>query len=275
MRVVSLIALFALMYICLCDDPIAASAQKMNTRENTQPEAERLWEQAVSAKGGRARLHAVENLLVSSRLKGKKNLFQSVELRYEHFYVFPSKGWHWNDEGESGLFTLSVEWFDLERNLKYLAYANDPTSPRKMQTYPRERDFLFKTQLLYLLESRWQKPRPLAARTERIGLKKFDVVETVVNRERVDFYLDRKTHLPAKVVEHYGGANEEQANVTFNLDDYEEVSGIQLPHTVTRVGPLGSLKQRVHYQLNVAYDEGLFQNPPTMTAGAEAWKPKR
>ncbi|MDQ3256472.1 MAG: hypothetical protein M3R15_21720, partial [Acidobacteriota bacterium] len=194
------------------------------------------------------------------------------ELRSEQLYVFPNKWWHWVDERAIGPLGLSVEWFDLERDLGYLTYPNDPESPRKLKTTPRKRHFLFETQLLYLMETKWLKPVPLKTWTERIGFRKVDVVQTVVNRERFDLYFDRETHLPIRVVEHYPLPNESESKITYNLDDYIEVNGIRLPQTVTRVGPLGSEKMRVNHQINVDYDKRIFERPPTIEAGPEAWK---
>lgn len=276
MKVASLIALVTLILVCSLGIHVIAVTQELKTQENTRPEAERLWEQAIAAKGGRERLYAVENMVVSSRLQGRKNLVKRVEFPAEELYVFPNKLWRWVDSRPSPL-GLQVEMFDLERSIGYFAYPNDPTSPRKRtEIYPRERQFIFYAQLLYLMESRWLKPKPLAAGAERIGFKQYDVVETLVNRERVDFYLDRKTHLPTRVVIHYASSASEKAyNIVFDLDNYAEVSGIQMPQKVTRVGNLVNEVERVNYQLNVAYDESLFERPPTIEAGAEAWKPKR
>lgn len=261
------------MLICSFGVGVIAVAQDTQTKNDTEPEAERLWEQAITAKGGRERLYAVENMVVSSRLQGRKNLIQKVEFPTEELYVFPSKVWRWVDSRPS-VFGLHVEISDLERGGGYFVYPDDPTSPRKIRIDPREKQFFFYTQLLYLMETKWQKPRLLATRTERIGFKKYDVVETVVEREQIDFYLDRKTHLPVRIVEHWiSPTRESENNIEFNLDDYADVNGIQMPQKVTRVRGLSEV-EHVSQQTNVTYDKSIFEHPPSIEAGAEAWKPK-
>src|SRR5207244_3006609 len=77
---------------------VLAGVEKKIQSEGSQSEARRLWERAVAAKGGRERLHEVRNMEVSARAQFKRDLFQSGELRFEEFYVFPSKHWFWTDE---------------------------------------------------------------------------------------------------------------------------------------------------------------------------------
>ena len=256
--------------LCLLVTNVNASA-RFGPQESTREEARRLWEQAIAAKGGRERLYEVGNMEVSARAQFKKDLFHSGELRFEDFYVFPSKHWSWSDERATGLFPLAVEWVDLERSLAYLTYADDPESPRKGAITPFKSSFFIKTQLVYLMETPWLKPVPVKTRTEHIGFKKVDVVETSVERDRVDYYLDRTTHLPVRVVTHYASKNETGLTRTYVLEEYKEVNGIQMPHTVNAQG----LKQRVTYQINVPYNKELFECPPTIEAGPDAWRPKR
>lgn len=257
------------MLICSFGVGVIAVAQDTQTKNDTEPEAERLWEQAITAKGGRERLYAVENMVVSSRLQGRKNLIQKVEFPTEEFYVFPNKLWRWSD-GRGTVFRLAIEMFNIERNIGYLLYPDDPVPLRKTEIAPREREFIFYAQLLYLMETKWQKPRLLATHTERIGFKKYDVVETVVEGEQIDFYLDRKTHLPVRIVDHYvTNMTENEYNIVFNLDDYVPANGIQMPQRVTRIG-LASEVEHVSQQTNVTYDKSIFEHPPSIEAGAEA-----
>lgn len=254
--------------LCLLCPAVVARVNDTDGREGERLKAEQLWEQAIAAKGGRERLRGVGNIAISARVKGRKNLVTPAELRYEELYVFPNKGWQWVDETAISPLGLKVEWFDIERGLKYLTYPNDPESPRKLKTYPRERHFLFETQLVYLMETKWLKPVPLKTWAARIGFKKVDVVQTNTNRERVDFYLDRESHLPVKLVRHYTVEDERTIEAVFRLEDYADVSGIQMPQTVVDDG----VKQRVDIQLNVQYDVKIFERPPMIEMGPEGWK---
>lgn len=266
---------FGLLFVSLASTGFSQTALK--TQKDSRQEAERLWEQAIAAKGGRERLYAVENMVVSARFQGHKNLVQKVELPLEEFFVFPNKIWRWNDTRRLGMTgRLAIELFDLDRNFGYLLYPDYPNPLRKnSETYAREEQFMFYTQLLYLMETKWQKPNLRSARTERIGFKKYAVVQTVVSRERVDFYFDRTSHLPVKIVKYYvGDLSEEGSSIKFNLEDYKEVNGIQMPQKVEATGAFMDGTNYVKQQINVAYDKNLFERPPSLEAGAEAWKIK-
>ncbi|HEX8457796.1 MAG TPA: hypothetical protein VF656_10905 [Pyrinomonadaceae bacterium] len=242
---------------------------------NSRQEAEKLWEQAVLAKGGRDKLHAVSNMLASSRLNGTKYLVKPFTLRYEHFFVFPVRSWTWVDERESGLegFDIKVQMLDLERNLTYLTYPKDPESPRVSQLCPDCTDLrysILRAQLRYLMESRWVRPVPLSASKERRGFRQVDLVRTLVNGERVDFVLDGKSHLPLEF-SHYDNFGGVESIHTESMSDYVEVAGIKVPKKITE----RRFRYHVEYLINVPYDESLFEHPPTIEAGSEAWKAKQ
>ena len=122
------------------------------------------------------------------------------------------------------------------------------------------------------------RPVPLRARTEGKGKKQLDVVETQVGKTRVDFYLDRKTRLPVRLVtEWYGGitqATGRLGSMTVELEDYAAVEGIMMPRRVTRRPRIGETlvaevsredTERARYLLNVAYDASRSTAPPRRT----------
>src|SRR5258708_20583874 len=66
----------------------------VNQENISKKEAERLWEQAIEAKGGRKRLYSVNNMVISSFGKN---------IRLEDFFVFPNRSWSWVDQRPSVL----------------------------------------------------------------------------------------------------------------------------------------------------------------------------
>jgi hypothetical protein len=236
-----------IMVLSLLGAKATEMTQRTPAQDSSRREAERLWEQAIAAKGGRARLYAVRNMVVSWR--GNKHV---------DFYVFPNKLWRWMDDRPSPI-GLAVEMHNLERNLAYLTYPDDPESPRRIDT-ERGRGALRNAQIYYLLETQWMKPVPVGVTSGRVEWRAVDVVQTVVDGTRVDFYLDRESHLPLKIS--FG-----TYYVTFS--DYREVDDIQMPR---RVSYMGSGWILTNYQLNVAYDEAIFERPPSIEAGPEAWR---
>src|SRR5437773_7035749 len=200
MLLTSLTVLMAL----LCAVTMRSAGAKNNakvTRES-KLEAEQLWELAIAAKGGRERLYAVRNLLVSSGYRYKsKSQRREVKTRFEDFYVFPDKAWRWSDE-RPAIWGVKVEMINHERGFEYITYPNDPTSPRRLKIGLPEDNPNIDAQLFYLMETRWQRPQPISAESGKLNGKPVDIVHTAVNERKVDFVLDRQTHLLMEVVDY-------------------------------------------------------------------------
>ena len=254
-------ALRLLFILCL---PAAAAAQTAPTSADTRL-AEELWEKAVAAKGGREQLHKVGSLLISYRATWR-NFLGVVAHRgdVETLYVFPDKMWSWDDDLPPP-FSLNVRWVDLGRNRACTLYKDTPAP----QCHKAERPDgpgdgeLVRAQYLYLLETRWVKPTPVGVSEGRIGLKKVDVLQTRFREKRIDYFLDRKTHLPLRVA--VTDDPRQRTPVTFDLSEYTNVGGVMMPGKVKGV--------RVNFQLNPSYDESVFTRPPALEAGPHAWRP--
>jgi hypothetical protein len=261
------------------------------TREGRQREgsvrARQLWEEAIAAKGGRDRLYAVRSFVVSSISKYHHAPRGIPGDHTESLFVLPDKWWEWVDH-RPGSFGLWIFTFDFGKPVGWDVGSDAPRA-RKMTTsrdVPRADDpyqiydpsagvqFLnnkkkfAERQILYLMETRNIRPTPVNVRTASLGSTKLDVVEARVDDEKVEFYLDQHTHLAARVAfttkTEYGDYVE-----AIRLDDYREVAGIQMPHKV-RWGD--DEENRTSYQINVDYDESIFERPPTIDMGPEAWK---
>lgn len=176
---------FSLLIPLLLVSSIALEAQD----SQTDPQAKKLWEEAIAAKGGRTQLYRA-NSLVMSYQETVRN-FAGIVVHHglvERLYVFPNKVWAW-DDGLPPPFHLSVGWLDVERSLRCTAYAGaaQPVcGPAKQGVSPPD-EGINQVQYLYLMETRWVKRQPLSVTNGSIGLKK------------VDYFLDRKTHLPLRV----------------------------------------------------------------------------
>jgi hypothetical protein len=188
--------------------------------------------------------------------------------------------------------------YNGDRNESWLTYPNDPKSPRRLPTDSEiGKDFLFRAQLLFLMETKWFKPIPLKVTTEWIGLKKVDVVHTRIDIPhtwlrsvgkypslpkivsipsdgyQLWFFLDRQTHLPLKIKEcELEQECTEREGALYTLSDYSEFDGIQMPRKVKYWPTTGYIPHA--YQVNVDYDPGVFERPPTVEAGPYAWQRK-
>lgn len=237
--------------------------------EEEQQAARAMWAQAIAAKGGRERLHAVRNLAVIRQFvmtsEGKK-----YDVSEEKFYAFPDRMYerdHIHDR--TGPYSrLKVHACDFR-----VPVCWEQTNLREPYRLPDVSKEATPSGWFYLMETKWEQPKPLRTFTERVGFTKYDVVQTVVRNLRVDFYLDRQTHLPALIKQYsvtYG--NERVGAGTFRFDDYVNVNGVMMPQKLTMGSPQ---PQRLVYQIDVPYDESIFGRPSMTDLGQEAWRVRR
>jgi len=239
------------------------------SEQERQLEAEQVWACAITAKGGRERLHAVRNVLISSSgmyttSRGKKN-----RIRQEELYVFPSKFWAWSDY-RPDVFGLRVEMvnFDLKRH--YIVTPDDPKDEGRGM--PSLGNQIMDGQLYYLFETEWLKPTLLKATIGVAGTRPADIVETRVHDGRTDFVFDRNSHLLVQMRTYHSRGGKEIPDDVIDLSDYIEVEGLQVPTKVTYEGGVEYLQT---FQFNVDYNENIFLTPPLIDAGPEAWRPKK
>jgi len=245
-------------------------------QESTQQEVRRIWEQAIAAKGGRERLQAVQNLVISKVGNYPTSSGKTNTVRTEAFFVFPNKIWMWMDYRPDVL-GLTVETYNFDSRVNYIITSDDPP-PIPQAIRPSETSKSHTHGLLsYLLETKWLKPELVSAKTERIRRRTVDVVRTTLRddvegfspeNKYIDFAFDRETHLLIRVSYYHKRGYEEVLDVAENLSDYTEVNGIKVPQK-SEVG--GSI-EKISIQINVPYNEDIFTKPPSVAAGPEAWK---
>lgn len=255
--------------------------------------AETLWEEAIRAKGGRERLHSIESLLISSTIDlhvitpafGSNSPGGHVDQETERLYAMPGKAWLYEFTPSFDA-SLEATVINRERNLCFVTLA--PVSLSRSipglsvcvpATWSKR---LIQDPVFYLMETKWVRPVPVRTRVEGKGKKQQDVIETEVGRFRIDFYLDRKTHLPAKLVtqEDYGDLRmPREMNLMVTFEEYFEVDGIQMPRRVTRVPLLTQVNRRdtelARYKFNVNYDEKIFKSPISRKAKFKDWERKK
>ena len=161
-------------------------------------EAAAIWEQAIAAKGGRGRFHAVRNMIMSTRGEYLTRSLKKNEVRGETLLVFPNKYWDWDDY-RPDVFGLRISMYNYDTNVMYVISEGEPNHPPEPITETQRSKALRNAQLSFLLETQWLKPTLVKASTGMIGLRPVDIVQTTVEGERVDFAFDRKTHLAMRV----------------------------------------------------------------------------
>jgi hypothetical protein len=248
-------------------------------RSASEQRAQQIWEQAVSAKGGRARLEAVQNLLISvsgeyATAAGKQN-----SLRTETLFVFPNKIWRWMDY-RPDVFGLTVESYNFDTGVKYVVNSDrSPAVAHAIGSSESVTDHSYGV-LSYLLETRWLRPNLLSVTSQSIDSHMVDIVHTVLRSQipgfmdqsrYIDFAFDRHSHLPLRVTYSHEQNEKEVVDLVENFSDYQEINGIKFPRKAEVSGSVESISIKV----NEEYNRDLFESPPSVAAGVEAWRPKK
>lgn len=236
--------------------------------------AREAWEEAIRAKGGRERLRSVSNVVLSSTSHWGIKGFNRTSMSYETLLVLPSKMWDYSDQRPSK-FGVELMIVDLDQGYHQLISQDSPGPLPRGKPNVGDIRQIRETQILTFMETRWLQPEVLRAEDKLWNIRRVTVVETEFGEQRLDFYLDRRTRLPLRVLIKTPtayGIHETDCR----LGEYASVAGLQLPHDVAcKVqGRRAPLQQSIRYQLNVKYDEEIFDRPPSLDRGAKGWQPR-
>ncbi len=260
---------------------------RAQNREADKDRAVTLWEKAIVAKGGRARLHAVDNLLIYSEKHvhnpGAYGVVRTTDTESERLYVMPEKAWIYELTPQFDV-SLEAKLINFEQNFCAVTLApargGVPGLSFCLPTTPFE--YLVQHPVIYLMETKWVHPVPLRVRVERKGLAQVEVIETQIGKIRADFHLDRKTNLPDKIVTHRLDGQWEMVSpstmTAIELDHYKAIDGIQMPRRLTTIIELSDTIDRrldiedASYSFNVAYNPAIFHDPIPKNVKRHDWK---
>ena len=245
--------------------------------EKERVEAEKLWEQIIEAKGGRKKLHSISNILIT---KGDKPDNLGV-----FFEVFPNKSWRWT-KGPPIPNNVWVSMTNLDYGVSLVAsneglISNDKVTKERHNLIVREN---LRNACIYLLETKWCQPKPLRVTRLTINNKKFDVIETrIENKEtdyldRIDFAIEPESLVIIRVFDYGGKIDRKEPLGVTCFDNYGTFDGVQMPQaSYERI--FDKLTDKCYFQplsvkTDVEYDKNLFERPPSVEAGSDAWKPK-
>ena len=237
-------------------------------------QARQLWDQLVKVRGGREKLHAMTNMLL---IKGNKpEQQQQIE-----FYVYPNRYWEWS-KGKIVHEYNDVLMANLDRGV-YL-FDPQPINAQKLQTVKGGANYR-ETWLIevcsFVLETKWLQPIPVRVSRQVVGKEKLDVIETYFpdleeyRNTRLDFYIDPES-LVVRGVEQFDDKGNSWSYYSF--DGHTEISGIVVPSQFRIFRRVADVKKGAYtpltFQFNVDYDKELFDRPPSVKAGPDAWKPR-
>lgn len=233
------------------------------TADTAECNPRRVWDAMINAKGGRERLHQIKTIYIEETQTWWR-LLRRHRLQRLVFYRLPDFQWSWFDPG-SDMFPVSVSRWNLQTR----SGTSDPP-PRDTQTGYRgnlRHAFLLTDQIVYLFETEWLKPQPVACRAVSAGQR----LEVTVNDMRYIYDVPDETFLPTKVVE-IGDVD----SIEHQLGDYTKVDGLMMPRWhLRRFRRLAPMNLKVEFEINPSYDRGILAAQPSLAAGPRAWRAKK
>jgi hypothetical protein len=221
------------------------------------------WEHAIEAKGGHSALRAVKTLVIKRTAEGGLTRQHNY---IEQLVVPPSRLWSWYDSSDRR-FGKSITVIDVDRQWRGDAGEGSVVtlvSAPSIGEVHTLRDLLICT-LLDVSSAQLHLIRAVVD-------GKYVRLDGTLDDELYKIYLDRRTHLPAKVVSQTETPHG-LASLAYELSDYAAVDGINLPGSMrTRLNDSGAFKWRVTFEVNVAYDERAFTEPPLLANGPDGWR---
>src|SRR5437879_319912 len=121
-------------------------------------EAERMWALAIEAKGGREKLHAIENMLCSSDGSYFRGL-RKFHIHVVNLYVYPDKDWMWDDQRPS-VFGLSMRMEDSNAGTSYSVNLEGPPFKELNISEKKKTNKGMPGIIDLLLETRWDRVIP-------------------------------------------------------------------------------------------------------------------
>jgi hypothetical protein len=183
--------------IVICPLILLPMCLQSQQREDSAGEATKLWEQMIEAKGGRSVLYQIETMVQESHdyLKFHNPKFKDGDQHRVSAFAFPGRMWSWS---LAPVFEGGVRTADLMADTGYIGYQNNDI--RKTSDLRGEKVGLKDEQLVYLCETKWIKAKPVRVLLDKNIPRNVEAIETDLDGERVDFWIDREDHLPVKII---------------------------------------------------------------------------
>jgi len=241
------------------------------TQGADREQARRFWDAVIRAKGGRERLHQVNNLLVSNFRPEKRDKVFG-EIGDIHLFVFPNKSWLWSYAGPFPSPLIDLYTGDNRR------YYGTDSEGTEVVTGGDPQRYMEEESIIWLLETKWFRPEPVRVTRQHFGKQRVDVIETTFDGERFDFAVDIESEsLMVVRISEYGKLSEHKTKPMFEQEfkDFVAIDGIQMPQSVALFdeGKTGTW-HNLQFRFNVDYDPHLFDGPQPISAGRDAWRPK-
>jgi hypothetical protein len=234
---------------------LSTGVHAVHASDTADPRA--VWEQAIQAKGGRERLRKVQTLAIF--MKPAQVVLAGPPTNW--LCVFPDRYFEW--EGRKGVESSVI--VNGTAGQTAVDAMGRPRATRNLTSI--ERDRLTLNQVLYLLETAWLQPEPLAVRPAR--LHKDNVLTIRAGGRTFDLFLN-SSNLPERIFSRRGG--DSRTKYDFHMEHYREFQGISLPTRVTGTEGNFAWTWDVDYEIDAKYNPKLFERPPDLNDGPEPWR---
>ena len=217
-------------------------------------EPQEVWEQAVKAKGGRDRLRSVHSLAVYMK-PAEVNLAGPPT---NWLCVFPDRYFEFEARSIGSQHAMVVDGAAGR-------VAMDATGiPRNARPLPAaEHDRLALNQVVFLLESAWLQPRPVAVRR--------NVLTVEAAGRTYELFLDSAS-LPERIVSPPVPGQKPKIQYEYKLQRYRDFQGVMLPARIVRITRLQEGTWDVDYEIDAKYNPKLFERMPNLADGPEPWR---
>jgi hypothetical protein len=213
-----------------------------------------VWEQVVQAKGGRERLHAVHSLAIY--MHPAQVVFGGPLTSW--LCVFPNR--YFEFDGRSSANIQRAVVVDADADRVSIDATGQPRSTRHLK--PPEHDRLVLNQLVFLVETAWQKPTLVSLKHRTLSVQAGGIA--------CDLYLD-KAMLPERIVAHATEDEHARTIDDYHLQHYHNYQGIQLPSRVDLIRGTREFVWDVDYELDARFKPSFFERTPDLANGPEPW----
>jgi len=214
-----------------------------------------LWEQAVKAKGGHERLRAVHSLAVY--MKPAEIVMTGPPETW--LFVFPNR--YFEYDGRGPLSTTRSVIVDGAAERVSMDVNGMPRATRRLGQ--RERDQFTWNQLVYLLETAWLQPQPVAAQHNAL------TVEAGGRSFRLSL---SKAYLPERIWSLPNSGEKRKTDYDYHLQRYRAFQGVFLPTRVASTAGTHEWTWDVDYEIDAKYNPKLFERQANLDDGPEPWR---
>ncbi len=217
-------------------------------------EPREVWEQAVTAKGGRERLHAIHSLAIY--MKPAEVNLRGAPTNW--LCVFPDR--YFEYQGMPGG-TARALVVDGTADRAAMDATGIPRQARHLTASEGEQ--ITVNQIVFLLESAWLQPQPMEVRHNVL------VVEAAGRTYKI--FLDKES-LPERIISTPMPGRKADVHYDYRLQHYRKYEGVMLPTRVVLVAGIRQSTWDVDYEVEAKYNPKLFERIPDLANGPEPWR---